>query len=131
MFGTSPLVADLTDLVREKNNMEKQLHPNSPLLNCYLLLRKLVRRSDAQDLIEYGILVAILSVALVGTIASLGGRVSTMYESLNTILNGGEPGGGNPGGGNPGGGNPGGGNPGGGNPGGGNPGGGNPGGGKK
>lgn len=105
-------------------------------------LRLLRDLTDGQDLIEYALLIALISTTVLITVTQLGVKVPGMYTTTADALPGdggqeptdggpgnGNPGGGNPGGGNPGGGNPGGGNPGGGNPGGGNPGGGNPGGG--
>jgi Flp pilus assembly pilin Flp len=109
-------------------------------------LRHLTWRTEGQDLIEYGVLIALIAAATIAAASALGVTVPALYSTTNSALPGDpdngspgngspgngnpNPGGGNPGGGNPGGGNPGGGNPGGGNPGGGNPGGGNPGGGK-
>ena len=83
------------------------------------VIRHLTRSSEGQDLIEYGVLIGIIAVALVVSLSGIGGRVSSMYTSLTVAIGADDPGAGNPGGGNPGGGNPGGGNPGGGNPGGG------------
>jgi Flp pilus assembly pilin Flp len=107
-------------------------------------VRKLFRFTDGQDLIEYSLLIALISVAIVVNISSASVKVTGMYEEALSILNGShpgdqpadpngnpvsDPGSGNPGNGNPnpGNGTPGNGNP---NPGGGNPAGGNPGGGK-
>ena len=108
-------------------------------------LRRLILKTDGQDLIEYALLTAIIAGTVVIALQGIGVKVSDVYATTSSALPGGSsnpgdpggspgngnPGNGNPGGGNPGGGNPGGGNPGGGNPGGGNPGGGNPGGGGK
>jgi Flp pilus assembly pilin Flp len=102
-------------------------------------VRKLFRLTDGQDLIEYSLLIALISVAIVVNISSASVKVTGMYEEALSILNGshpgdpadpngapasdpgnGEPSNGNP---NPGNGNPGNGHP---NPGNGNPGNGNP-----
>ena len=103
------------------------------------LFKRLARCAQGQDLIEYALLIGLLSVVLIVAITGIKAKVGSPYQNVDAAIPaggdpgngnpGGNPGGGNPGGGNPGGGNPGGGNPGGGNPGGGNPGGGNPGGG--
>ena len=96
-------------------------------------LRRLTRRTEGQDLIEYGVLVGLIAAAAIASASAIGAKVPALYSATEAALPGGsgsgDPGNGNPGNGNPGNGNPGGGNPGGGNPGGGNPGGGNPGGG--
>ena len=93
------------------------------------LLKSWIRETDAQDLIEYSMLGAFLSICAIVLLLAIGGNVSDTYNGVGAATSvaagpsgsPGNPGNGNPGGGNgnPGGGN---GNPGGGN---GNPGGGN------
>ena len=91
-------------------------------------LRALVRRTEGQDLIEYGLLVGMLSAAIVATIPPIAAKVTQPFQQFvaATSNGSGNPGNGNPGNGNPGNGNPGNGNPGNGNPGSGNPGNSNP-----
>src|SRR5688572_24416607 len=100
------------------------------------VLRRLVRQTHGQDLIEYGVLLAIVAAGVLLAVSQLGVKVPGYYITTNEALpggvspgRGGNPGNGNPNPGNPGNGNPGNGNPV-GNPGPGNPGNGNPGGGK-
>lgn len=100
------------------------------------VLRRLCKRTEGQDLIEYALLVGIISVGLIAMIGALGTSVTQMYATTSAALNaapngpstpgGPDAGNGNPGNGNPGNGNPGNGNPGNSNPGNGNPGTGNP-----
>ena len=91
------------------------------------MLRRLVRSTIGQDLIEYALLAGIISVGVVLVLGPLGISVSSSYQRIDAALS--APGGGNNGGGNNGGANNGGGNNGGGNNGGGSNGGGNNGGG--
>ena len=49
-------------------------------------LSRLVRREDGQDLIEYGLLVGIITATSVLTIRSLGGIVQNFYTQLQTNL---------------------------------------------
>jgi Flp pilus assembly pilin Flp len=112
-------------------------------------LKQLLRASEAQDIIEYALIAAFVSVVAVSVLATLGVSVEDVYRNVAVTTtaaahNGspasgdpgssdpgdGSPGNGDPGNGNPGNGNPGNGNPGNGNPGNGNPGNGNPGKGK-
>jgi Flp pilus assembly pilin Flp len=86
-------------------------------------LRALVRRSEGQDLIEYGLLVGMISAAIVAAISPLATKVAQPFQVLAGPST---PGNGNPGNGNPGNGNPGNGNANPGNPGNGNPGNSNP-----
>jgi Flp pilus assembly pilin Flp len=108
--------------------------------------RRFVRPAEGQDLIEYGLLIGMITVAIAFSIKDTGATVADLYADTVSVLShggsadpagepedpapaGGAPGNGNPGNGNPDPGNPGNGNPGNGNPV-GNPGQGNPGGGK-
>jgi Flp pilus assembly pilin Flp len=86
--------------------------------------RAFVRRCEGQDLVEYGLLIGMISTVLVASIAQIGPKVSQPFAAVAAA---GDPANGNPGNGNPGNGNPGSGNPGNSNPGNGNPGNSNPG----
>jgi Flp pilus assembly pilin Flp len=121
--------------------------------NSSSTVRELVHRTEGQDLIEYALLIGMLSVVLISSLGQIGTRVSNMYDTTKTAMDadGAAPGAstpgagapddsndgdsgqnGNPGNGNPGNnnGNPGNSNPGNGNPGNSNPGDNNPGKGK-
>lgn len=85
------------------------------------ILRRLATRAEGQDLIEYALLVGIISIGIIAAISGLGSRIAQTYATTSAALNGtpadnGSPASGNPNTGNPGnpGGNPGnsGGNPG-------------------
>ena len=97
-------------------------------------LRALVRRCEGQDLIEYGLLVGMISAALLASLAQIAPKVSQPFANFanastpgNVNPGNSNPASGNPGNSNPGNGNPGNSNPGNGNPGNSNPGNGNPG----
>jgi len=108
--------------------------------HSFSTVRELVDRTDGQDLIEYALLIGMLSVVLVTSLGQIGTRVSDMYDTTKTAMDadGAAPGASTPGAdapddsddgdsgqnGNPGNGNPGNNN---GNPGNSNPGNGNPG----
>ncbi len=80
-------------------------------------LRDLFRRDEGQDLIEYGLLVGMISAAIVATIPPIAAKVAQPFQQFVAAgSGGGNPGNGNPGNGNPGNGNPGIGNPGNSNP---------------
>ena len=96
-------------------------------------IRRLFRRTEGQDLIEYALLIAILSVVLISTLSGVGTKVSDMWGMANTALPADDSGGATPGqngnngnNGNPGNSNPSNGNPGNSNPSNGNPGNSNP-----
>lgn len=50
------------------------------------LIVRLVREDDGQDLIEYGLLVGIITVGAVVTITLIGPKVRTYFTNLNTAM---------------------------------------------
>jgi pilus assembly protein Flp/PilA len=47
-----------------------------------LRLRELIFEEDGQDLIEYGLLAAFVSLAVIASIDALGGSLNTTYQSF-------------------------------------------------
>jgi pilus assembly protein Flp/PilA len=50
------------------------------------LLVKLVRSDDGQDLIEYGLLVGIITIGAIVAINAIGPKVKTYFDNLNTAM---------------------------------------------
>jgi len=50
------------------------------------LFARLVRSDDGQDLIEYGLLVGIITVAAIVAINAIGPKVTAYFEHLNTAM---------------------------------------------
>lgn len=50
------------------------------------LFNKFVREESGQDLIEYGLLVGIITVGAVATIILIGPKVAAYYTNLNALL---------------------------------------------
>jgi pilus assembly protein Flp/PilA len=50
------------------------------------LLGRLVREDEGQDLIEYGLLVGIITVASIAAIKLIGPKVAAYFTTLNTDL---------------------------------------------
>ena len=50
------------------------------------LLRQLRRRTEAQDLIEYGLLIGVVTVTVVLAVRDASGIVTSMYTNLLSIL---------------------------------------------
>lgn len=50
------------------------------------LLSRLVRSDDGQDLIEYGLLVGIITVGAIATITVIGPKVATYFTNLNAAM---------------------------------------------
>ncbi len=47
-----------------------------------LRLRELIFEEDGQDLIEYGLLAAFVSLAVIASIDAIGGSLNTTYQSF-------------------------------------------------
>jgi Flp pilus assembly pilin Flp len=50
------------------------------------LLSRFVREEAGQDLIEYGLLLGIITAVTVAVITSIGTKTKALYDSLNGIL---------------------------------------------
>ena len=50
------------------------------------VLSRLVREDEGQDLIEYGLLVGIITVAAITAIKAIGPKVGTYFNNLNSNL---------------------------------------------
>jgi pilus assembly protein Flp/PilA len=50
------------------------------------MLRKLVRSDDGQDLIEYGLLIGIITVGAVATIVLIGPKVANYFTTVNAVM---------------------------------------------
>lgn len=50
------------------------------------LFNRFVREDAGQDLIEYGLLVGIITVGAIGAIALIGPKVTAYFVNLNAIL---------------------------------------------
>jgi pilus assembly protein Flp/PilA len=53
------------------------------------LLSRLVREESGQDLIEYGLLIGIITVGVVASITTIGGQVATFFSNLVSAISGG------------------------------------------
>jgi Flp pilus assembly pilin Flp len=61
-----------------------------PLLRVTLLIktaRRLIRRTEGQDLIEYALLIGIITVGVVLSVQGAAGIVDQMFAELLAILN--------------------------------------------
>ena len=52
-----------------------------------LIIRKFLRDEDGATAIEYGLIAAGISVAIIATVTSLGGKLVTTFGKVNTALN--------------------------------------------
>jgi Flp pilus assembly pilin Flp len=50
------------------------------------VLRKLVRSDDGQDLIEYGLLIGIITIGAIAAIQLIGPKVKGYFETVNGVM---------------------------------------------
>ena len=50
------------------------------------LMKRFVREEEGQDLIEYGLLIGIITVASIGAIVLIGPKVASYFTKLNADL---------------------------------------------
>ena len=50
------------------------------------LLRKLFRKEDGATAIEYGLIAALISVAIIGTVSAIGTQLDTTFTSVSDCL---------------------------------------------
>lgn len=50
------------------------------------LFKRLIRSDEGQDLIEYGLLVGLVTVAVITAITTLGPKIAGYFSTLNTRL---------------------------------------------
>ena len=52
-----------------------------------VIIRKFLRDENGATAIEYGLIAAGISVAIIATVTSLGGKLVTTFGKVNTALN--------------------------------------------
>ena len=50
------------------------------------LIQRFIREEDGQDLIEYALLAAFISIAAIATLRLIGPRVLTIFNNINAAL---------------------------------------------
>jgi pilus assembly protein Flp/PilA len=51
-----------------------------------VLFGRLLRENDGQDLVEYGLLVGIITFGAIATIKLIGPKVTTYFTNLNSVM---------------------------------------------
>ena len=59
---------------------------NNLLLNLYVRFQSMMEREDGQDLVEYALVVALLSFAVVAGMKTLASGVSVVFSNVSTVL---------------------------------------------
>jgi pilus assembly protein Flp/PilA len=59
---------------------------NNLLLKLYVMIQDLKNREEGQDLVEYALLIALVSLAAVSGINGLAGAIKGVFSSISTSL---------------------------------------------
>jgi len=59
---------------------------NSPLVSILNLLCVLIKREDGQDLVEYGLVVALVAFGAIVGLQELGGMMSILYSAISSTM---------------------------------------------
>jgi pilus assembly protein Flp/PilA len=59
---------------------------NTMLLKMYAKFQDLKNRDEGQDLVEYALLVALISLAAVAAIGGVANEIKTVFNSIETAL---------------------------------------------
>jgi pilus assembly protein Flp/PilA len=66
--------------------LERVFPPRWRFVTMTTLFNKLVRDEAGQDLIEYGLLLGLITIGAILVISSIGGKISGLFEKVNTNL---------------------------------------------
>jgi pilus assembly protein Flp/PilA len=61
---------------------------NTLFLKMYVKAQDLMSREEGQDLVEYALLVALISLAAVGVVTGVATRITSIFQSISTALSG-------------------------------------------
>jgi pilus assembly protein Flp/PilA len=61
-----------------------------PMIHSFVssVVRRFVRDERGATMVEYGLLVALVAVAVIGAVTALGGSINTFFETADNGLNG-------------------------------------------
>jgi Flp pilus assembly pilin Flp len=59
---------------------------NNNLLNIYVVIHRLMHREEGQDLVEYGLVFAVISCACIASMGSLAGGIDTAFSTVGRTL---------------------------------------------
>ncbi len=59
---------------------------NNMLLKLHLKLQELMNREEGQDLVEYALVIALVSIAAVAALTTLSSKVTSVFSTIATDL---------------------------------------------
>ena len=84
-FGL-PLVLFGTRIRHRTEIHPLETHMNSMILNLTAKVQDLLNREDGQDLVEYGLLLALISTAAIASVQNVATAVNTIFTNVSTSL---------------------------------------------
>lgn len=59
---------------------------NTMLLKMYVKAQDLMNREEGQDLVEYALLVALISLAAITTVGGIATKIDSIFQSISNTL---------------------------------------------
>jgi pilus assembly protein Flp/PilA len=59
---------------------------NNMLLKAYVKFQELTNREEGQDLVEYALVIALVSIAAVAALTILAGKITLVFSTIGTSL---------------------------------------------
>ena len=59
---------------------------NTMLIKTYVKFQNLMNREEGQDLVEYALLIALITLGSVAILGTLGSKVNTIFTSINSAM---------------------------------------------
>jgi pilus assembly protein Flp/PilA len=59
---------------------------NNMLLKMYVKFQELKDREEGQDLVEYALVIALVSIAAIATMSTLAGKITFVFSTIATDL---------------------------------------------
>ena len=56
------------------------------MLKLYVMLKNLLAQEEGQDLVEYALIIALIAIALVGSLGTLQGAIASAFSTIGTSL---------------------------------------------
>lgn len=56
------------------------------MLSLYVKMKNLMNREEGQGMVEYGLVVGLVALAVVGAVILLGGQLETLFDSITGAL---------------------------------------------
>jgi pilus assembly protein Flp/PilA len=83
--GPEKLVTEITQALLPYTTMKGDSMPNF-LLNLYLKSQNLLQSDEGQDLVEYALLICLVSLAAITSASTLAGAITGVFTNISTSL---------------------------------------------